>query len=125
MNDADLRTLLDQVIADLDAGRLRPPGRRPRGLARRLGPPLLAVGLGLGVAACDGRGLGVVEEDASVQPVDPQRVDAGDQPAYVAPEVDGGPMVMYGEPFEPVVDAGVPEPDGEPPNASLYAAPPP
>ena len=121
MNDHDLRSLLEEVIADLDAGRLRPPGRR---LVRLLGPPLLAVGLGLGAAGCDGRNLGIAEDDAATQPVEPQRADAGGQPAYVAPEVDGGPVLMYGEPFEPAADAAVPEPDGEP-NASLYSAPPP
>jgi hypothetical protein len=121
MSDQDLRAILDQVITDLDSGRLQPPGRLHHRLGRLLAPPLLAVGLGLGAIACDGRNLGIAEGDATHQD-DNQQVDAGIQPAYIAPEVDSGLVLMYGPPFPDIVDAAVPE-DAEPPNASLYSAP--
>jgi hypothetical protein len=97
MSDHDLRRILQEIIEDLDAGRLRPA--RPRRLIRWLGAPVLAASLGLGVAGCNDRALGYAD-DAGAQ------VDAGSNEDYAAPPVDAGNIFAYGIP--PVLeDAGV------------------
>lgn len=136
MSDKELRRLLHEVIDDLDAGRIQAPRGRLHALGRRLGPPLLAAGLGLGLAGCDARAIGmgddagtprdaVAARDADAQPDD---IIA---PAYSVPWiVDGGPTLEY---MAPPIDAGgdylyaAPGPDAGPPDAgdsAMYTAPP-
>ena len=67
MSDRDLRRILNEIIDDLDSGRLHAP--RPRRLMRWLGAPVLAASLGLGVAGCEDRAIGYVD-DAEVQQID-------------------------------------------------------
>ena len=52
MNYRDAQRLLQQVIADIDAGRLAvvPP---PRTIRRTVGSSLMVAALGMGVGACD------------------------------------------------------------------------
>lgn len=132
MNEKEMRSLLRQVIEDLDAGRIQAPRGRLRALGRRLGPPLLAAGIGLGLAACEARAIGA-EGDAGVRPDAVARVDATIAPAYGIPWlVDAGPMPEYAEPFldagptleymAPFIDAG-PLPDAGD-DFALYSAPP-
>lgn len=145
MSDFELRRILQDVIEDLDSGRVR---LAPRGAWRRAaGAAILAAGLGLGgLSGCTDRAVGVGDDagarDARVW------LDAGPNADYDTPPVlDAGPMPEYGEPFldagpnedysvPPVLDGGgdflyaVPEVDAAVPpeqidagNASLYAAP--
>lgn len=137
MSDRDLRRILNEIIDDLDSGRVRAP--RPRRLVRWLGAPMLAASLGLGAAGCDDRAIGYVD-DAGVQ-----QIDAGTTEDYAAPPVDGGAIFAYGiPPIEqdagtPIADAGAEEWDGgdfmygvpfdgedasvDPPPEAMYAAP--
>jgi len=137
MSDRDLRQILNDIIDDLDTGRLR--AHRPRRLLRWLGAPVLAATLGLGGAGCEDRAIGYAE-DAGVQQMDAashedaavQQVDAGSIFAYGIPpmddagaeamdaaveEWDGGAYDLYGVPFEGE-DAAV-----DPPPEAMYSAP--
>lgn len=125
MSDRDLRRILNDIIDDLDAGRVRPP--RPRRLVRWLGAPVLAASLGLGAAGCDDRAIGYTD-DAGVN----QQVDSGSSEDYAAPPVDAGNIFAYGIPpmdedasIEDVDAEADAEADAEvdPPFAGLYAAP--
>ncbi len=135
MSEREMRRLLQDVIQDIDAGRVdvRPRRRQGPGRLRRLvAPPLIAASLGLGLGAagstgCDGRNVGTAEDgggDASAQ------VDSGNIEAYgvvmMDAGVDGGNVDLYGVIVEDggvqqdaIVDAAV---DGEIPLP--YAAPP-
>jgi hypothetical protein len=147
MSDREIREVLQEVIADIDAGRVDPrsPARRRRRrerpylLGRWLGPPLLAASLGVAAAAgagatgCTMRNVGVDEDasgDARVE------VDGGNQELYgvVGPDagldagVDGGNIDLYGVIVE---DGGVAEDGGELEDAEVdaqilppYASPP-
>ena len=65
MSDREMRDLLNEIISDLASGKLRV--RRPSSrLGRIAGPPLLALSLGLGMAACEGNPVGTVR-DATVE----------------------------------------------------------
>ncbi len=133
MSDRELRQILQDVIEDIDSGRVRPPRR----LMRWLGPSALAVSLGVaGAAGCDARPVGV-ESDGGVavtvdagleQDAEPPRADAQVTPD-AQPQLDAGPLVMYGPAWPPVdggamEDYGVSpvEPDGGP--FDLYGVPP-
>lgn len=148
MSDRDLRKILQDIIKDLDTGRLR--AHRPRRLVRWIGAPVLAVSLGLGVAGCEDRAIGYSDdagvqvqvdagssEDYAAPPVDAATppVDAGNIFAYGIPPIDvdagtetldagaeewdGGAYDLYGVPFEGE-DASV---EDLPPPETLYAAP--
>lgn len=135
MSDLEMRKLLRQVMADIEAG--RGPRKRPwRRLGPWLAPPLLAASLGL--AACGNTAVGT-EQDATVTadavmdaaqrdaataaymaPFDAAldaEADTGVMPPYMAPPFDAGPEPDYASPF----DAGV-EDGGSIP---LYMGPPP
>lgn len=107
MNDAEMRALLEDVISDLDAGRVALPRPRRR-LLRYLGPPLLAASLGM--VGCSQDALeppqdGATQTDATVDP------DGGFVPEYMAP-FDAGPDLLYMAPFDGsvAIDGGaVPE----------------
>ena len=134
MSDREMRDLLNEIISDLASGKLRV--RRPSSrLGRIAGPPLLALSLGLGMAACEGNPVGTVR-DATVEdamsmadaaymaPFDAQATDADPILPYMAP-FDAGPMPEYMGPFE---DAGVQDDAGEYEDAGempLYMGPPP
>lgn len=106
MSDQELRGVLEEVIRDIDTGRI-PIRRSPRRLAAVLGPPLLALGLGLGAGACTDRAVGVGEEEGRGAPDSGLvRSDAGVDPDATSPPPDAGAIVMYGEPFPETVDAG-------------------
>jgi len=128
MSDRDLRRILNDIIEDLDSGRLRP--HRPRRLVRWIGGPALAaslgLGLGLGATGCDDRAIGYAE-DAGVHQVDTgvhqadtgmHQVDAGSTEDYAAPPVDAGGIYAYGIPpmvedaGAEAIDAGAEEWDG-------------
>lgn len=98
MSDRDLRRILNEVIDEIDRGRLRPvPPARRRG---RLGGAVLAAALGLGLAAgggCGGRVVGTVTDGGGLPDV------AQMDPPDAAPPPDA----------EPLPDA-TPEPDAEP-----------
>ncbi|MDY0001435.1 MAG: hypothetical protein RBU30_09095 [Polyangia bacterium] len=121
MSERDIRKILDEVIADLDAGRVVP---RPRGRLSRLGaalgaPAALAVGLAIG--GCDEPAVAY-----GVPPVDASHLDAGlDARADARPDarLDDGATEDYGVPQVDgsldgslddgaVVDYGVPQVDG-------------
>ncbi len=104
MSDRELRDVLHAVMDDIDAGRLRRPGIRPR-LWRLVAPPLLATSLGL--AGCGDTAVGT-SQDGTVS-VDGQ-MDAGPVLEYMAPfdaaVEDGGVVPPYMGPFDAAVDAG-------------------
>lgn len=136
MSDHELRRILQDVIRDLDEGRLRSP---VQGLARRLGrrvaPPLLAAAIGLGGLGglgCDNRAIGY-DPDASTGPTPEASVDgavSGDAETSAPdaqPQLDAGSVLMYGEPW---LDAGAVDDYGVPPvepdagDIDLYGVPP-
>lgn len=133
MSDFEMRDLLRQVMADIEAGRI--PRKRPwRRLGPWLAPPLLAASLGL--AACGQTPVGsdldaTVTTDAVMDSTPPgdaaymapfdaaidAEVDTGVMPPYMAPPFDAGPEPDYASPFDASVeDAG---------SIPLYMGPPP
>jgi hypothetical protein len=111
MSDQELRKVLQDVMEEIDSGRLRP--LRPKRLRGTLRGAILAAALGLSTAACGGRAVGG-DPDAGTQPhpdVATQQLDAGTQQPDAAtvqldagePQVDSGPLTAYGI---PEVDAG-------------------
>jgi hypothetical protein len=131
MDDRDLRSLLHEIIADLDAGRIAVP--RPRTLAQRIGAPVLATALGLGLGACSGGSSppprdqsGPVQRDApkdrAARPpaqdaAVPPAMDPASAPEYAAP--DPGAVNEYGVPA-----MVPPRPELAPPVAPAYGVPP-
>jgi hypothetical protein len=110
MSDRDIRQILNEIIEDFDAGRLRMVRTRLPTVRNVVGSALVAVALGLGGAACDGRGVGTAT-DAGVQRDVAVQVDGGMDLLYMAPMVDAGPMPEYAEPFQ---DGGIMPAYGEP-----------
>jgi hypothetical protein len=101
MSDRELRAILESVIADIDAGRLRVLRQRPQVL-RRLGAPALAAAIALGAGACPAYAVedyGVPPTDAALDARADALVDAGGDA-----EVDAGPNVEYMAPFLPPQD---------------------
>ena len=99
MSDRDLRQVLEEVMADIDAGRLQVgPRRRWRRLKAALGGSALALSLSLGMASCNMpvAAYGVPPTDAGVDAG--ADVDGGPVVDYGVPEVDGGAMPEYGSP---------------------------
>jgi len=122
MSDREMRNLLQQVMADIEASRgtgPRLPRRLKRGLGPWLAPPLLAASLGL--AACGNTAVGT-DRDATVTtdavmdaspPVDAAymapfdaEADIGVMPPYMAPPFDAGPEPDYASPFDAAVEDG-------------------
>ena len=104
MSDKELRSILHEVIADIDTGRIRTWSPR---ILRLAGPPLLAASLGL--AGCGDTTVSS-PQDASVLDA---RSDSDITPpldaAYMAPfdaSVDSGSNVDYAAPFDASVDSG-------------------
>jgi len=125
MNDREMRELLQEIIDDVDSGRVEI--ERPRTL-RRAGT-VLAAAAALGLAACgptapknvqapqDGRPQAAqVDGSAPKRPTPPKpRVDPGPQPEYAAPittpdkrpkprkkpRIDPGPQAEYAAPAVP------------------------
>jgi hypothetical protein len=131
MDDRDLRSLLHEIIADLDAGRIAVP--RPRTLAQVIGAPVLATALGLGLAACSsGSSPPPRDQSGPVQRAEPRdraapppaldaaaprAMDPAPTPEYAAP--DPGPVNEYGVPsMRPL------RPEMAPPVAPAYGVPP-
>ena len=118
MSDQEMRQVLKEVIEDLDSGRIRIP-RRPGTLTRLLAPPLVAATMGLSAMACDARSLGQdpgdtdaaaqVQQDAAAEVPTDASVNA---PDAAPPVLDGGLILMYGEPWLP--DSGLMPAYGEP-----------
>jgi hypothetical protein len=119
MSDQELRQVLQDVIDDIDTGRLVP--RRGRGLRTLLVGSALAAGLalaGCGVAlygvppvdarpdigATDAYGIPPVDTGVDATPTTDASVDAGPTEDYGAPdvdasaEVDDGGVFLYGVP---------------------------
>lgn len=125
MSERELRQILDEVISEIDAGRIDLRSRRLR-LGRWLGPPLVAATLGLTGASlgtgCTERSVGT-SQDASTDArvgLDSGSVDAYGIP-YADAAVDSGNVDLYGVVPEDagIVDAAI---DGDIPLP--YAAPP-
>ncbi len=110
MSDRDLRKLLNEIIEDFDAGRIRMVRRRLPGVRNMVGSAMIAATLGLGGVACDTQSVGT-STDAGAQRDAAAQVDAGGDLLYMAPEVDAGPMPEYAEPF---MDGGIMPAYGEP-----------
>ena len=119
MSDRELREIVKQVIADIDTGRLRVPRPRFRKLRALLGPPVFAATLGAAAMGC-GRAVGVADGDGGLGPDSTMGPDAtvemydaqpGPEPDAAPPGLDGGPVLMYGEPFPEFADAEVEPPD--------------
>ncbi|MFH2006480.1 MAG: hypothetical protein ABI333_07840 [bacterium] len=129
MSDQDLRKLLEDVIEDIDSGRVQPPCRPRRRLGRLIAGSALVAGLAL--AGCD-----TAQPAYGVPPTDAQTmsdsavsgdaaVDADPVVDYGGPDidaaVDSGPVIEYGGPdldaavdSGPVVDYGGPDVDAGP-----------
>jgi hypothetical protein len=105
MSDRDLRRILEEVITEIDQGRLRPIV--PMRMRGRIGGAILAAALGLGVTACEGRVVGAVTDAGG--PPDVVRLEQPDAAVFPDAEVfpdaapDSGPIPAYGIPD---VDAG-------------------
>jgi hypothetical protein len=117
MNDEILRALLQEIIDDVDAGRIAI--LKPRAVTGLVGGSVLAVALGLG--ACSGGGTPAARDPgtarpaavdattAASRPAPPPPMDMGPQPEYAAPApmgVDMGPQPEYGGPPVMRVDPG-------------------
>lgn len=125
MRDLELRRILEEVMTEIDSGKIRVKKRRFSTLKAALAPAILSVGMGLAAAGCDGRAVGAADEhegpsDASYVADAEQRPDAGSVDAYQEP--DSGFMPVYGEPFPEEEDASIPE-DASLPYEALYSAP--
>lgn len=115
MSDREMRDLLRQVMAEVDAGRYRPPRVSLARLARYMSPALVAAAMGL--AGCDSESVGSAR-DASQQDA-AQPLDAGNIDPYGVVVQDGG--VPDAGPLDAdIFDA---RPDSEP--VMPYASPPP
>lgn len=107
MSDRDLRRILEEVIEEIDRGKLRPLA--PARLRGKIGGAVLAAALGLGVAACNGRVVGTVTDGGGLPDVaqldrpDAAQTDPPDAEVVADAAVDSGPLTAYGI---PQVDAG-------------------
>ncbi len=107
MSDRDLRRILEEVIEEIDQGKLRPLA--PARLRGKIGGAVLAAALGLGVAACNGRVVGTVTDAGGLPDVaqldrpDGAQIDPPDAEVVADAAVDSGPQTAYGI---PQVDAG-------------------
>jgi len=107
MSDRDLRRILEEVIEEIDQGKLRPLA--PARLRGKIGGAVLAAVLGLGVAACNGRVVGTVTDGGGLPDVaqldrpDGAQIDPPDAEVVADAAVDSGPQTAYGI---PQVDAG-------------------
>ena len=107
MSDRDLRRILEEVIEEIDRGKLRPLA--PARLRGKIGGAVLAAALGLGVAACNGRVVGTVTDAGGLPDVaqldrpDAAQIDPPDAEVVADAAVDSGPLTAYGI---PQVDAG-------------------
>lgn len=132
MSDHELRRILQDVIRDIDEGRLRAPvqglAQRLARLGRKMAPPLVAAAIGLGTLACEDRALGY-DPDASAGPTADASVqmDVETIAPDAQPRLDAGSVLMYGEPW---LDAGAVDDYGVPPvepdagDIDLYGVPP-
>lgn len=120
MSDREMRRLLNDVIADIEAGRVNPRRRLGR-LGALLGGGAIAATMALTGCFEASPAYGVPPTDSTVQ-YDGD-VDAGPVIEYGGPDidaaVDAGPVVDYGGPdidaavdAGPVVDYGGPDIDG-------------
>ncbi len=128
MSDQELRSVLQQVIDDIDRGRLRP--QRGRALRNLAAASALAAGLALG--GCGRPVSGLPDRDAGQD----ARPDSGPVDAYGIPladagldaRPDSGPVDAYGVPVADAgLDSGVNEDSGVDPfdgGVFLYGAPP-
>jgi hypothetical protein len=107
MSDRDLRRILEEVIEEIDQGKLRPLA--PARLRGKIGGAVLAAALGLGVAACNGRVVGTdtdaggLPDVAQLDRPDADQIDPLDAEVVADAAVDSGPLTAYGI---PQVDAG-------------------
>ena len=104
MQEHELRATLRQIMEDIDAGRVVVP--RPSGLGARLGSTLCVAALGLGLAACPGKG--------PTQPPGPGPTPTAEptmRPAYGAPFPGPGPSPDPGA----TVEYMAPDPGTAPP----------
>ena len=113
-----MRRILEEVIEEIDGGRLRP--RVPPRLRTRIGGTVVAVALGLGAAACDGRVVGTVTDAggppdvAHLDPPDVAHLDPPDAEVLADAAIDSGPLTTYGFPWLDPSDAGAqPEEDAD------------
>jgi hypothetical protein len=113
MSEREMRSILHEVMEDIEQGRLSPPrpSQRRLRLVRVVGPPLMAASLGL--TGCMSTGIGT-QDDGGVDgggaaATDARTSDAGAVPPYMGPfdaTVDGGPTLEYMAPFDATVDGG-------------------
>lgn len=109
MSEQDLRRILDEVIADLDAGRILP--LRWSSLSRlgaAVGAPA-ALAIGLALAGCNGPAVAY-----GVPPVDAGQLDVGCCYEYGSPPVDAGFDARSDARLDDgsIEDYGVPQVDG-------------
>lgn len=120
MSDREMRDLLRQVMAEVDAGRYRPPRVALARLAKYMSPALVAAAMGL--AGCDSQKVGTAR-DASQHDA-AQQLDAGNIDPYGVVVQDAGPQDASAQDAGPqdadIFDA---RPDSEP--VMPYASPPP
>ena len=137
MSEQDIRRILGEVIADIDAGRVVIP--RPRGfrIGALLAGPALAVGMAL--SGCDRENAlyGVPPTDGQVADAQldarPNVDDGGPFDAAIPDAtVDDDAVVLYGVPPDATLDDGAVVEYGVPPDATvddgsvpLYMGPPP
>lgn len=113
MNDEELRKILHEVMEEIEESRSRVGGSRFGFLRKALIPGMIAASLGL--AGCDGRGIGSNDDagldDAAISmdvgagmdvEVDRTTMDSEVLPPYMAPpydaEIDAGPQPVYKSP---------------------------
>ena len=111
MSDQELRTLLEDVIEDIDAGRVRPPCRPRRRLGRLIAGSALVAGLAL--AGCD-----TAQPAYGAPPTDAETMldstVSGDAEVDADPVVDyGGPDIDAGLDSGAVIEYGGPDVDAE------------
>ncbi len=112
MNDRDMRELLQEIIDDVDQGRVRVT--RPRVL--KTAGTVLAAAAALGIAACSGPAKRDARDPGDNRPA-PAQVDAGTQAAEpdAAANNDPTPKPPDMQPPPPVPAYGVPVTQPRPP----------
>jgi len=116
MSDRELRQVLQDIIEDIDTGRVRP--FRGRSLRMILAGSALAAGLALGGCETAQPVYGVPPNDAYGVPITDARPEGGAVDAY------GIPMLDAGLDAAPTTDASVDADAGWDGGIYLYGAPP-
>ena len=96
MSDREMRRLLNDVIADIEAGRVKPRRRLGR-LGALIGGGAIAATLALTGCDTDPAPAYGVPPDSTVVQHDGD-VDAGPVVDYGGPDIDAGSMPEYGSP---------------------------